>query len=512
MPIVSFRLLQFFAIFLVIYYVCQPKYRWITVLCANICFFLTYSPLPCFVIFFAETLLTWHIAVYITHAQSERVATIALSSTIVVLLAALIAYKDIAFFIDNLNVIFTLTGGVALLAMPEWVAPLGISYYTLILISYLLDIYRKTVKLQANPLKLVAFVGYFPHMVTGPFSRYNDFAETLFQGARFSWENIINGFIRILWGLVKVLLIASRVSVLVETLYSAQSLPAGENPYVGIFVVVAALLYVLFAYMNFSGSMDIVIGASEMLGIPLAENFDHPFISTSLSEFWRRWHMTLGFYLKDYLLYPVLKSGWMSCIRNFVKKHFGKRASKNIPTYIGMFITWFCVGFWHGGKWNYIFGSGLFFFIMIVVGLLLEPTFIKTKELLHINEKSRLWRFFQQCRTTLLFAFSVSFGRAGSLGGGLMMWKNAFVGTGFQALTDGALENLGLVSYDYIFLMVGIFLTWVVSKITYRTNNLRKIIWEKSVVLSILCIMLLLVIVTVIGGYNSRIDLMYGEF
>jgi len=360
--VVTLKFLIFIAATLAIYYICGQKYRWIIILVANICFFLASSTLALFAVFVTMTLLTWLAALLIAKLRSETTRNWIAAVTIAALVSVLIAYKELPFFSVLLNLSGKVFGSKLHIDLPAWAAPLGISYYTLILIGYLTNVlWENILEPQTNPLKMLAFSGFFPHMVSGPFSRYSDLAEPLFLGSRFQGKNLLSGAVRALWGVFKVLLVSSRLSVLVAAIFDAQQLSPAANPYVGIFVILGAGLYVMNVYMNFSGSMDIVIGVSEMFGIPLAENFNHPFVSTSLSEFWRRWHMSLGFWLKDYVLYPVLKSRWMYRIRESLLRRFGKTASKAIPTYIGMFITWFLVGFWHGGTLNYLFGSGLFF-------------------------------------------------------------------------------------------------------------------------------------------------------
>lgn len=513
MSILSTKFLIFVVITLVTYYICVPKYRWCVLLAASAGFFLSTDHPALFLVFVAMSLCAWGAALLIQKSTSERAKTAIAATVVIAELAVLILYKDNAFFILNANRVIAAFGGTACLTLPTWAAPLGISYYTLILIGYILDVRWGTVSVaQKNPLKLIAFSGYFPQIVTGPFTRYNEMAGPLFDGGKFRFSNVWSGAQRILWGLFKVVVISTRLSILVSAIFDAQVLALSDNPYTGIAVPAGAILYVFYVYMNFSGSMDIVIGISETFGIPLAENFLRPFTATNLSEVWRKWHLTLGFWLKDYVLYPVLKSAWMNKIRKFCKDKFGRKASKDIPTYIGMLISWFCVGFWHGGTWKFICGSGLFFFVMIVGGLILKPVFLWLTQALHINTDSLLWRMFQRVRTFLLFAFSVSFGRAESLSVGLHMWRNLFRGLNLSFLSRDVIKGMGLAKTDCLYVAVGLVLVILVSYLQEKHGSVRQWMAKKSVVINILVAILLVVAIFMIGGMDTKIDFMYGNF
>jgi D-alanyl-lipoteichoic acid acyltransferase DltB (MBOAT superfamily) len=396
---------------------------------------------------------------------------------------------------------------------PQWVAPFGISYFTLILIGYLLDVHWGTIDSPLkNPLKFLTFVGYFPHMTSGPFTRYNDIKDSLFAEVKFQWLNIFNGFQRIIWGLFKVLVISTRLLVVVNTIYDAQSLPLAENHFTGLAIAFAAITNVLYIYMNFSGSIDIILGVSELFGIRLSENFKRPFSATSLSELWRRWHITLGLWVKDYVLYPTLKSDLLDKFRGFCQRKLGKKASKKIPTYVGLFVTWLCVGFWHGGTWKFIFASGIFFFAMIVGGLIFEPVFDKLVRLLRINTSCASWRWFGQARTFCLFSLAVSFGKAESFLNGIALWENFFKIFNLTALFDGSIFNLGLQVKDLFYMSAGLAAVFIVSYLQEQKGSIRLLLSKQNFLFRVGLIAILLVSTFLIGSFDNKIDLMYGNF
>jgi D-alanyl-lipoteichoic acid acyltransferase DltB (MBOAT superfamily) len=259
--------------------------------------------------------------------------------------------------------------------------------------------------------------------------------------------------------------------------------------------------------------MDIVIGAAQMFGVELPENFRTPFYATSLSEFWRRWHITLGLWVRDYVLYPALKSRFADAMGRFCREKFGKKWGKRIPTYWGMLITWFCVGFWHGGSWKYICASGLFFFVMIVGGILLDPIFQRLIKLLHVNTAAWSWTLFQRIRTAALFTLSVSFGRASSLGDGLARWKSAFVYNPW-VLADGSLYRLGLDAPDVGVLIFGLLILLGVSKLQ-QSGGVRDRLAKQNLVFRWAVLLALFASVLLFGLYGENYnpaDFIYGLF
>ena len=264
---------------------------------------------------------------------------------------------------------------------------------------------------------------FFPITTSGPITRYSQIKCDLFEIHSFSYENFCFGVQRVLWGFFKKLVIAERIAIVVNSAY-------GDEKYKGIMLATGMLLFAVQMYFDFSGCMDMVIGVGKMLGIILPENFTQPFFARSLSEFWRRWHITLGFWVKDYVLYPVLKSRLIQTLSQQLKTKLGKknRFAELLPTWCGMFCVWFIVGFWHGGDWNYIFGSGLFFFFMIAAGQAFEPMSAKATRFLRIDTETLAWKIFQRIRTAFLFCASISFDRAASFKSGLALWRRVFKG------------------------------------------------------------------------------------
>ena len=207
----------------------------------------------------------------------------------------------------------------------ELLAPMGVSYFTLQLISYNVDIYRGKYAPERNLFRFSLFVTYLPHLFIGPIERYDAMAPALFENRRITWDGIFAGGARALWGLFKKMVIASRLSVIIG------AISADTGAYQGAYALAAMLLYSIQLYSDFSGGIDTVLGLSQMLGIQLTENFDTPYFSQSFQEFWRRWHITLGSWLREYVYIPL----------------GGNRKGK-VRKVINTLITFLISGLWHG--------------------------------------------------------------------------------------------------------------------------------------------------------------------
>ncbi|MBO4678530.1 MAG: MBOAT family protein, partial [Lachnospiraceae bacterium] len=393
MALTSFLFLILLLVTAIMYYALPCKIRWIAILLADAFFLYKCNSLLENAIWLAEAALTYGAACVLISKASDTVKKTVTYCTVIILAVALILLKESTFFgIKDFGV-----------------APIGISYYTLSWITYICGAYWKTGEVQSNPLKFLAFAGFFPILASGPIVRYEDFGKDVSCGVRLSFDNITNGAARIAWGFMKKLVIADRIAAFVNTVYG--------NPYryPGLFIWVANFFFIIQLYTDFSGCIDIAIGAGEMFGYKLPENFNMPFLAQTLEEFWRRWHITLGGWLRDFVLYPILKSAPWQKITAFTKKRFGKKYGKKIPTWLGLMISWFLVGFWHGGGLNYIFGVGLLFGIIIILGDALSPVFAKINKALRINTEAFSWKIFRVLRTWLFFGTGLSFFRAGSL-------------------------------------------------------------------------------------------------
>ena len=216
-----------------------------------------------------------------------------------ILIGMLVVLKYTHFFGSNINNLFELLNMPIKLTIPKFVMPIGISFYTLQAVSYIVDVYKEKIKADKNIGRLALFLSFFPVIMEGPICRYDQIAENLYKGERTSYQRLTFGIQRILFGMMKKLLIVDRINPLILEIFNNYS------NYDGGMMAAGMVLYTLQLYMDFSGVMDIVIGVAEIFGVKLPENFRQPFFSKTISEFWTRWHITLGTWFRDYIYYSV---------------------------------------------------------------------------------------------------------------------------------------------------------------------------------------------------------------
>ena len=458
------------ALLVAAYYTFARKVQWQLLLLASAAFYLSIAPWRGNVWILPPMAATYLAARYVGNPERKHRGLIA-AGTAAFNAAVLVFFKERDFFRFFAELF---TGH----RPPDIsiTAPFGISYLSLMLISYVLDAYWGTVKAQKNPFKFALAVILFPLGTSGPIARYSQTEGLLFARHNFDYGQFCFGIQRIVWGLFKKMVLADRLALIVGTVYGSY------GNYEGFVIALGVACYTVQVYCDFSGCIDIVLGVAQLFGLSLPENFRTPFFAESLSEIWRRWHITLGLWVKDYVLYPVLKSRGIQALSGFLKKVLGKknRYAKLIPTWCGMFVVWFTVGFWHGGTWRYIFGSGLFFFAMIAGGQFLEPLFSWLTKVLRINTQAASWRLFRRVRTFVLFSSSISFDRAYSFTEALRIWKRLFAEWNPWVFCDGTLFRLGLDAKDFSVLVIGLLILLLVSNME-QTKGVRQRLAEQNI-------------------------------
>lgn len=351
-------------------------------------------------------------------------------------------------------------------------APIGISFYTLQIIGYVMDVYHKKVKAEPNLFKTALFTMFFPQIIEGPIARYDALAPQLYAERHFEYDRFVLGLQRMLWGYFKKLVIADRFHVIVSTVFTAYS------EYKGFEIALVAVLYTVQLYADFSGGIDIARGAAELFGISLAENFKRPFFAKSVSEFWRRWHITLGAWLRDYVFYPVTLSRPLAKTGKWLKNHCGAWAGKWIPAYIALFILWLCNGVWHGDGLQYI-AFGLYHGTLIMLGMSFEPLFAKGRAWAHIKGSEWWWKLFCVLRTFAFVCYGELIFRSSSLADAWGMTKQLFAAWNPEVLANGFLFTLGLDVPDVVvgLLAIGVLL---VAELCDRQNGLRTWVYTRA--------------------------------
>ena len=272
--------------------------------------------------------------------------------------------------------------------------------------------------------------------------------------------------------------------------------------YHGLYVWIAMLLFMLQLYTDFSGCMDIVIGASECYGVQLPENFRAPFFARSVQEYWQRWHITLGLWMKDYIMYPLLRMRGMQRLAKWLKKHVGKRAAKQIPSYLAMAVVWLLIGLWHGGEWKYVIGEGGWFWLCIVLAQVLEPLYKKLIALFGINTKTFSWHVFQSVRVYILVAIGNLFFRLDSIREVFHSIRMGFTGWNPWILFDGSLFQLEVTEREWKVVALGVLALVIVSALQETKGSVRRLIAGQNVIFRWVIWISLIWSIAVMGVYG----------
>lgn len=501
MNITSFEFLCSFGIFLAIYYIVPKKIQWPLLLMASIGYFLTTGELWLIVYPVIATTLVYFGTKSIYEAKEAKKKNKLLLTIMLMLLAFLGVLKYGNFAISMTEAVVRIFAGTVTLNRIGLLVPLGISFYTLALLGYMLDVYFEISKPQTNYFKFLLFGLYFPTIISGPILRYREVEKELYEEHKFNYEKICFGLQRILWGLFKKLVIAERAAIVANEIFDNYEI------YHGMYIFVGAVVFTLQLYTDFSGGIDIICGVSECFGIDLPENFNTPFFSKTIQEFWRRWHISMGAWLKDYIFYPVLRSAWLMNMQKSLKEKYTKKTAKKVVTNIALFILWFAIGFWHGGGWNYIWGVGLLQWIYIMVSEWIEE---KTKDF----NPPKWFKYFQMCRTSLLIVFAFIFFRAGNLKEGIYIYKSMFSEINPGILWDGSLLLLGLELKDVLIVIISTVILFTASVIQQKVK-VRILIAQQKIYLRWTFYLLALLYVIILGQYGpgySAAEFIYQGF
>ncbi len=503
MALTSLVFAVFCTITVAIYFIVPKKIQWVVVLISSV-IFLFYNNLTVGTIVQALiVLLSSYFCGRLIYKYKEnpKKSKAFLILGILLILGQLIYLKYTNLFLATVNHVCNLFNMDYQFQFVQRNSLIGISYYSLIMIGYLVDIFRGSTRAQDNIFKCALFMTYFPILSSGPFIRYEDRKEELYGEHKFSYESMCGGLVRILWGLFKILVISQRIGMFVDTVW------ADLNTYRAIFAVAAILFFPLQLYTNFSGSIDIIMGISEIMGIKLPENFTVPFASRTITEFWRNWHITLGAWLRDYIFYPLQKSDVIQKLNKKCKKVFGKKVGKKIPLYISMFIMWVAIGVWHGGAYTYIIGSGLLQFLFIFLEDILGPISKKINNKIGIHTEVFSYRLYQTIRTYLLFSFSMIFFRAPSVSSAINAIKSCLMLNNIGTLLNRSnlsslLGNIGLDMKDFIILAGAIFILFIVEKLVLK-GNVRKKLFEQNIIFKWTVVYALIFAIIIFGCYGA---------
>lgn len=516
MSFTSIPFIVFVFIILTFYYIFKSKQREILLL-ASVFFY--YCAGPRYIIYIlASSLMTYFCAYFISDIysaqeglaslpegeqkkrkeQDKRKAKRILQLDLLVVLGILVALKYFNFISQNifkLLGVFHVGGDPVLL---DLVLPLGLSYFTFMNIGYILDVYWKKIPAEKQFTRFALFSLYFPHVVQGPISRYGQLAPQFSAPKTFDYDAVCSGLQLALWGYFKKMVIADRLNLFVSQVYD------NFQDYYGVIFIVATVLYSIQIYADFSGCMDIVCGVSETFGISLAKNFDHPYFSRTIPEFWRRWHITLGSWFKDYVFYPISRTKLCKGFNKWTRKHFGNQVSRIWSSAIPLLCVWLLTGIWHGAAWKYV-AWGLFHGALIIGGTIFGKQLQSLAAALKIDTQQFSWKLFQTLRTFALCCTGRVFFRAGGGQVALDIFRRTFFDFQPWVLFDGSLYTYGLDRPNFILAMAAIMLLFAVDALQERLR-LREAFARQNIVFRWAILYAAIFSVLIFGIYGPGYD------
>ena len=541
MSFTSISFLLFLLCVVAVYYLVPKKYQWVVLLTASYGFYLSggighvfYILGTTFLSYGAARLMQKHRDAFQAEVDAKgaaltkeekremkklvtgRIHTIQVI-TVVVNLCVLACVKYLNFFLENLNGLFALFAWDASVPLLNLLVPLGVSYYTFNSVGYLIDVGRGKIEAEKHLGKFALFVSFFPSIVQGPLFRYGDVGIQLQQPHKLEYNNLKFGAQLVLWGFFKKLVIADRVAVIVGTIFGPDF-----TSYYGHYIFFGVLAYSLQIYCDFSGGTDITRGVAQMLGINLPENFARPLFATSMADFWRRWHMSLGAWMREFVFYPIMLSKPVTAVSKYCRKRFGSYAGKIVPSVAAPLVVFFLMNIWHGLSTQRII-NGLYNAVIISSSVALAPVYKKLGEKLHVNTEAFSFKLFQMLRTFALLCISriltqaPSLEAAGRMIVGLIKDRVFLTinGIDFFLGNGGEIFTFGVNQREMLLLFLCVLVLLVVDILQEMGIKIRQTLEKQNLLFRWGIMLLLLVVVLVFGVYGPDYNagaFIYGGF
>lgn len=453
----SIPFLIFFPIVAFIYYLVPKRFRYLWLLAASYYFYMCWNASYALLLLFS-TGVTYACGLLLQHfGRSENADVskltfrkkICVGVSLVLNLGILFTFKYFNFFLDNINRVLGHLGMEAIVPSFSLLLPVGISFYIFQALSYTIDVYRGEIDAEKNFFRYALFVSFFPQLVAGPIERSGNLLTQLRVPNAFKAENIRNGLITMLWGYFLKLVIADRIAMYVDEVY-------GNYPaYPGVYLLIATVLFAFQIYCDFYGYSTIAVGAAKVMGFRLMENFNCPYMSTSISEFWRNWHISLTSWFKDYLYIPL----------------GGNRKGK-LRKYINLMIVFTVSGLWHGANWTFIIWGILNGFFQ-VIGDVTAKLRCKLNSLLKLQPASTSHKIFQIIFTFTLVDFTWIFFRANSITDAKNIIYSILTVRNPWILTDMTIYNAGLNQRGFTVLLISLIILLIGDFLKKRNFNFK---------------------------------------
>ena len=528
MNLFSLEFIVLLCVLLIVYYVVPKKVQWTCLLVASIVFY-AYSGIENLIFIGLTSFTTWMAgklmlrlseqfqrkkkATEITKEQKKELKRVMVCKKRFILLVTLLINFGILGYLKYWQVIYKSVmqalGQDGQEPIVGILLPLGISFYTFLSVGYLIDQYNGTYESENNYFKYLLFVSFFPQLIQGPINRFDQMKEQFFREHFFEWDRIKRAMFLMLFGLMKKYAIANLLADAVTIILDA---PSPDMP--GSVIVAGILMYSAQQYADFSGGIDLVLGIAQLFGIDMMPNFRQPYFATSLADFWRRWHISLGAWMRDYVFYPFALTKPMQKVGKWGIIHLGKNIGRVLPACIGNILVFFIVGIWHGAQLHFVLW-GLYNGLLIALAELFGTFFIRMKRVLHIKEESGAYQIFCVIRTFILVNIGWYFDRIVDIGDCMLCLKNTF--TNFEAgkfVTYISILMKDVLSGKIVLLvLIAICIVFIHSYLTEKQTDVFDLLSRKCIVVRWGVYYILLILIQMSMSYGTSSEaFMYAVF
>jgi len=475
MQLVSAEFFIFLPIVVAINFIVPRKFKYIWLLITSLFFYASIDVKSAVVLVISIAMAYGFGLLLEKNKQNKAILSVAIA----VHIAVLVACKYLNFIEKTF---LSLTGRTEEAVNLNLLATFGISFYMLKIIGYLIDVYRGDLVAERNPLKVGLYVSFFPQITQGPIERAKNMLPQFNFPLTVDYDMLRDGLLEIIWGYFLKLVVADRLAIYVNNVY------ADPMEAVGFTTLVATVFYTFEIYTDFAGYTHIAIGISRLLGIDVMENFKCPYLASSIAGFWRRWHISLSTWLRDYLYIPL-----------------GGNRKGTVRKYLNIMIVFLVSGLWHGAGWTFVVW-GLLHGLFQVIGYILKPVRDWCVNVFKVERNAFSHRVLKVLVTFLLVNFAWVFFRASSLGEALLIIKNSFVFTPWM-LADGSLYKHGLDSADFFVAIVGLIIVVVTDLVNYNGFVIRERILKQGIWIRYIIVIAAIISILVFGiwgpGYDS---------
>lgn len=482
----SAEFLIFFPIAALVYFALPHKVRYLWLLACSYYFYMCWNPVYALLLLFS-TAITYLCSLSLdladrlqrSEAQRTRIKKLSLALSFAANLGVLGYFKYANFFLENINALLAHLNVVYQAPAVDVLLPVGISFYTFQALGYTMDVYRGDIRAERNFFKYALFVSFFPQLVAGPIERSRNLLRQFDEKHTLRFESLRSGFILMLWGYFLKLVLSDRIAIFVDTVYGD---PAA---YAGWYLIVASVLFAFQIYCDFAGYSIIAKGAAEMMGFELMDNFDAPYFSRSVAEFWRRWHISLSGWFRDYLYIPL-----------------GGSRRGRLRKYINLIVVFLVSGLWHGAQWAFVIW-GLINGVYQILGEVLMPLRNRLNRLLHLDRSAFSHKLFKTVCTFVLIDISWVFFRAREIGIALDIFKSMLTADNFYILFDDSLFSAGLDAKNFLVMILSIALLMLADFFRYKGVRIRDAIIRQELWFRWMFLIAATIFIVVFGVWGS---------